>query len=59
MATAVPDRPYRMDHEPRRQAKARSDARLARGATTKGAAMGEEFGPGGAVDGAIDTATAQ
>jgi hypothetical protein len=58
-AAAVPDRPYRMNHMPRRKQIALGDLGVAGFAATKRAAFGEQLRSCGAMDRAIDAASAQ
>ena len=57
--TALPDRTNRMNDVPRLKTIASGDLGVAGFAAAKLAAFGEQLGPGGAVDGAIDAATAK
>ena len=51
--------PDRMDHMPRRQPISAGDLGIAGRATIERAAFGEQFGPGRAMDRAIDAAAAE
>ena len=57
--TAVPHRTDRVDDMERRQPIAARDLGVARGASAKPAAFGQQFRPGGTMDGTIDAASAQ
>ena len=59
LSTAVPDRPDGMDHMPRRQPITPGDLGVTGGAAMERAALGQQFGPGRAMDRAIDAATAE
>ena len=59
LVAAVPDRSHRMDHMLGRQTISLGDLGLAGGAATKRAAFGKQCGTSGAVNRAIDAATAQ
>src|SRR6185295_15133860 len=56
---AAPDRPDGVDHVPRRQPSRAGDLRIARLAATQVATLGEQLGPGGAVDRAVDAPAAE
>jgi len=56
---AAPDRADRVDDVARRKPVAARQPRLAGRAAAQGAALGQEPWPGGAVNGAVDTAAAQ
>ena len=58
-AAAMPDRPDGMDHVPRRQPIAPGDLGVAGRAAIERAALGEQFGPGGAMDRAVNAAPAE
>ena len=58
-AAAVPDRPDRMNHVPGRQPVALGNFGIAGGTATKRAAFGKQFGPGRAMDGAVDPTPAE
>src|SRR5882762_8059822 len=55
----MPDRANGMNHMPRRQPITVGDFGVAGLAAMEGAAFGEKFGPGRAMDGAIDAAAQQ
>jgi len=59
IGTAAPDRPYGVDDVPGRQAITLRQFRLACLAATKEAALMDQFRPGGAVNSAVDAASAK
>ena len=59
VAAAIPDRTDGVDHMPRRKPVSAGDLGVARRAAIERAAFGEQFGPGGAMDRAIDAAPAE
>ena len=59
VAAAMPDRTHGMDDMPRWQPVSLGDLGVAGGAAAEGAALREQFRPGGAVDRAVDPAAAE
>ena len=59
LAASAPDRPDRMDHMPGRQPIAAGDLGAAGLAAAKRTAFGQQFRPGGTMDGAVDAAAAE
>ena len=59
LPATVPDRPHRMDDVTGRQPVSFGDPGIAGGAAAEFAAFGQQFGTGGAMNRAVDTAAAQ
>jgi hypothetical protein len=59
LPATMPDRTHGMKHMPRRQLITPGDFGVAGLAAMERAAFGEQLGPGGTVDGAIDTTAAE
>ncbi len=59
LASAMPDRPYGVNHMPRREPVASGYFGIARAATAEAAALGQQLRSRGAVDRAVDTTAAE